>query len=143
MIKIGKDISKFSSYSYKPTNKEELKEIINSRFDEEGTDCDLNDIDVSLVTDMSWLFACTDFTGDISEWDVSHVTKMMGMFSRSKFNGDISNWDVSKVDDMSRMFQHAHFDQDISNWKIRQDCDTMYMFLDCPIKEKYKPNILR
>ena len=143
MIKIGKDISKFSSYSYKPTNKEELKEIINSRFDEEGTDCDLNDIDVSLVTDMSWLFACTDFTGDISEWDVSHVTKMMGMFLRSKFNGDISNWDVSKVDDMSRMFQHAYFNQDISNWKIRQDCDTMYMFLDCPIKEKYKPNILR
>ena len=138
MIKIGKNISRFSKHSCRPTSKKELVITINDRISKEGNECNLNDIDTSLIYDMSWLFACTDFTGDISEWDVSHVTKMMGMFSRSKFNGDISNWDVSKVDDMSRMFQHAHFDQDISNWNIIQDCDTMYMFLGCQIKEKYK-----
>ena len=143
MIKIGKDISKFSSYSYKPTNKEELKEIINSRFDEEGPNCDLNDIDVSLVTDMSWLFACTDFTGDISEWDVSHVTDMSWMFNGSKFNGDISKWDVSKVESMVYMFNYSKFNKDISRWKINKKCATYDIFLNCPIKEEHRPKALR
>ena len=89
MIKIGKNLSSFSTYSCRPTSKKELVILINNRVSKEGLNCNLNDIDTSLITDMSWLFACTDFTGDISEWDVSHVTKMMGMFSRSKFNGDI------------------------------------------------------
>ena len=33
MIKIGKDISKFSTYSYKPESKEELKEIIKKKIE--------------------------------------------------------------------------------------------------------------
>ena len=167
MIKIGKDISKFSSYSYKPTNKEELKEIIKFRIDKEGADCDLNDIDVSLVTDMSWLFACTDFNGDISKWNTSNVTDMSWMFNWSKFNGDISKWDISKaknlqsmferskfnndisrwkmssVNNISYMFCRSQFNQDISNWKIRQDCATNNMFHNCSIKEENKPKSLQ
>ena len=33
-------------------SKEELEELIEQRIDEQGPDCDLNDIDVSRVTDM-------------------------------------------------------------------------------------------
>ena len=49
MLKIGKDISKFSSYSCRPADKNELKDIIESRIIMYGDNCDLNDIDVSLI----------------------------------------------------------------------------------------------
>ena len=43
--------------------------------------------------------------GDINDWDVSQVTDMSWMFYRAySFNCDISNWDVSQVTDMSSMF---------------------------------------
>ena len=69
MIKIGKDISKFSSYYCQPADKNELREIIKSRIEKEGLNCDLNDIDTSLITDMSWLFSgeiFDRFNGNIS-----------------------------------------------------------------------------
>ena len=113
-LKIGKNLSNFSTYSCQPADKKELKKIIEERINKEGSECDLNDIDTSLITDMSSLFAYSSFNGDISNWDVSNVTDMWGMFSCSMFNGNISNWDVSQVEDMSRMFQHSHFKQDIS-----------------------------
>ena len=74
-------IKKGSSYKYFPQTKEELKEIIEKRIKDEGNEADLNDIDVSNITDMSTLFS-----------------------NQEKFNCDISNWDVSNVTDMSRMF---------------------------------------
>ena len=71
MIKIGKNLSKFSKYSCRPTSKSELQDIIKSRTKKEGNNCNLNDIDVSLIDDMSYLFAQSNFNGNISEWDVS------------------------------------------------------------------------
>ena len=104
MIKIGKNISSFSTYSYKPESFKELKNIITSRISKEGPECDLNDIDVSLVTDMSYLFYNTVFNGDISRWNTSRVIDMSYMFKYSLFNGDISKWDVSNVESMEDMF---------------------------------------
>ena len=46
-------------------SKKELKELIKQRIAEQGPSCDLNDIDVSKVTDMSYLFFETSFDGDI------------------------------------------------------------------------------
>ena len=80
-----------NNYKYFPETKKELKDIIKQRIKQEGNKVDLNDIDVSKITDMSHLFELTDFNGDISNWDVSNVT------------------------------------------------DMRYMFVNCPIKEKYKP----
>ena len=114
MIKIGNNISSFSTYSYRPANREELKKIINERINKYGTECDLNDIDTSLITDMSWLFYNLDFIGDISKWDTSKVENMVAMFAFSKFN------------------------QDISNWKINKDCKTTDMFNKSSIKDEYK-----
>ena len=118
-LKIGKDLSEWSSYSCQPTTKDELIEIIRDRIRKEGYDCDLNDIDTSLITDMSYLFG------------------------QSSFNGDISNWNVSNVDNMGRMFSNSKFNRDISKWKINKNCDTTNMFKDCPIRDEYKPKLPR
>ena len=118
-LKIGKNLSEWSAYSCQPKTKDELKEIIKKRISEQGNECDLNDIDTSLITDMAWLFHNMEFNGDISKWDVSNVNDMSSMFHTSKFNGDISKWNISK------------------------DCDTFNMFLDCYIKDEYKPKSLR
>ena len=167
MIKIGNDISSFSTYSCQPKSNEELKIIIGSRISKYGPKCDLNDIDTSLITDMSdlfyyssfdgdisnWnvrnvksmheMFYYSNFNGDISNWDVSNVENMVGMFERSKFNGDISNWDVSKVKGISYAFALSSFNRDISNWNISKDCDVRSMLFRCQIKEECKPNTLR
>lgn len=102
----------------RPTSKEELKRLINQRIEEQGLNCDLNDIDVSRVTDMSDLFFSSKFNGDISEWNVSSVRNMNGMFYNSKFNGDISKWDVHNVESMLNMFNESKFNGDISGWDV-------------------------
>ena len=140
-LKIGKNISDFSIYSCQPKTKEELEQIINDRISKEGTNCDLNDIDTSLITDMAWLFHNMEFNGDISKWDVSNVKYMDYMFLKSGFNGDISNWDVSKMRRMDSMFYKSKFNNDISNWKINSKCDTYNMFAGTTIKEQFKPKL--
>ena len=164
-LKIGKNLSEWSSYSCQPKTRSELKEIIKYRISKEGPSCDLNDIDTSLITDMSYLFDYSLFNGDISKWDVSNVIYMTCMFQESKFNGDISNWDVSKVkkmnfmfcestfngdisnwnvsevENMRWMFRNSEFNKDISKWNIKSNCDTTNIFKDCHIKEEYKPKL--
>ena len=109
--------NKSNNYKYFPETKEELKDIIKQRIKTEGNNVDLNDIDVSKITDMSYLFAYLDlFRGNISKWDVSNVTSMTSMFDGCiLFNQDLSKWNVSKV-----------------RWYS-------YMFDGCPIKDEYKP----
>ena len=138
-LKIGKNLSEWSAYSCQPTTKDELKETIKDRISKEGHYCDLNDIDVSQITDMSDLFFMSKFNGDISKWDVSNVKNMFDMFADSKFNGDISKWNVSNVKNMGHMFHFSKFNHDISNWEINKDCKVYDMFYRCPIKEEYKP----
>ena len=140
-LKIGKNLSNFSTYSCQPKTKDELVEIISERTINDGYKCDLNDIDTSLITDTSWLFSWSDFNGNISKWDVSNVNDMHGMFSGSKFNGDISKWNVINVVNMSYMFCDAKFTGDISKWKINLRCYVTSMFSGCPIKNHLKPKL--
>ena len=108
----------------------ELKSIIGSFIANFGNECDLNWIDVSNITDFSYLFWGSTFNGDISKWDVSNATNMYGMFSCSKgFQGDISNWDVSNVKDMTRMFAYnTSFNQDIGKWDVHNVTSFQEMF---------------
>ena len=105
-----------------------LKDIISQEIRKYGTNADLNHIDVSNVTDMSYMFSNSEFNGDISNWNVSNVTNMSYMFENSKFNGDISNWDVSNVTNMRFMFGNSEFNGDISNWNVSNVTDMSYMF---------------
>ena len=134
-------IKKSNLYKYFPQSKEELKSIIETRIKDEGNEVNLNNIDVSNITDMSYLFARKDFNGDISNWDVSNVKDMAGMFFECKsFNKDISTWDVSNVTNMSYMFYECtSFNQDISDWDVLNVKDMYNMLTNCPIEKKYKP----
>ena len=133
---------KSNQYKYFPETKKELKAIIKQRIKDEGNEVDLNDIDVSNITDMYDLFANLDFNGNISTWDVSNVKDMSGMFFGCElFNQDISKWYVSNVINMYNMFNGCvKFNQDISSWNVSNVKDKDDMFHSCPIKEKYKPN---
>ena len=117
-------------YNFKPSDKEELQKFIRRRIREQGPNCDLNDIDVSEVDDMSWLFENSTFNGDISQWDVSNVKDMSYMFYFSAFNGDISQWDVSNVENMRYMFERSKFNGDISKWDVSSVWNMSYMFED-------------
>ena len=153
-------------YKYFPETKRELKDIIKKRIEQEGKEVDLNDIDTSKITDMSYLFDGFDFNGDISKWNVSNVTNMQSMFLGClSFNQDISGWDVSKVTNMAYMFAECEsfnqdisrwdvskvnqmysmffmclsFNQDISRWNVSKVTSMVDIFYKCPIQEKYKP----
>ena len=125
----------FNSKFRKITSKRDLQKIIIDAIKENGPNCDLNWIDVSGVTDMSFLFNFTEcldyseakhfrkqhpFNCDISKWDVSNVKSMEGMFwGCDEFNQDISNWNVSNVKDMEQMFTFAKkFNQPIGKWDV-------------------------
>ena len=129
------------NYNYFPKTKEELQDLIDERIEQEGNEVDLNDIDVSEITDLSGLFTNSDFNGDISKWDVSNVTDTHCMFYNCrKFNVGISNWDVSKVTNMYGMFYKCtSFNQDLSSWNVSKVTSMYGMFMGCPIEDKYKP----
>lgn len=103
-----------------PTTWAELKQLLQEKFIKEGrgtaqNPINLNDIDVSNISNMNLLFAGrTQFNYiDISEWDISNVTTMQGMFAGCKLLmsvGNINNWDISNVENMKDMFKHCNVD---------------------------------
>ena len=111
-------------WSAQPRSKYELQEEMKKRI--QRGQYNLNDIDTSKITDMSYLFFCCDYVKDIDKidisfWDTSRVTSMEFMFSCCyKFNSDISRWDVSNVQNMQSMFYNCeNFEQDLSKWNIK------------------------
>ena len=132
-------------YTCQPTTMYELQQIIIQRIQEDGPDCDLNDIDVSKIIDMSHLFGANiykifkDFNGDISQWDVSNVKYMYSMFSYcEKFNCDISKWDVSNVKKMEYIFYKCKkFNCNINGWDVSNVKYMTNAFKDCPTQPKW------
>ena len=137
--------TKSHTYSCKPKTKNELQEIIIQRIKEDGNECDLNDIDVSKIEDMSFLFNAREndifkkFNGDIGQWDVSNVETMEWMFYRcEQFNCDLSRWDVSNVKNMERMFGWCKkFNQDLNKWNVSNVETMFHAFIGCPAKPKW------
>ena len=62
-----------------PENKDELKNIIKF-YSKNYYKYSLNWLNVSGITDMSYLFEKSEYNGDISMWDTSNVTNMENMF---------------------------------------------------------------
>ena len=136
-----------------PTNILQLVELIKYNVRLHGWTCDLNNIDVSNISNISGLFAQTwpystdvktydlnAFNGDISQWDVSNVTDMSFMFYHSNFTGDISQWDVSNTTNMYNMFRDSIWNGDISNWDVSNVTDMKSMFDHSKFTGKYSIN---
>jgi hypothetical protein len=138
-------------FKYQPQTREELIQIIKDEtqrqldeaydYIEEDDDryglvtIDLNFIDVSKITDMSYVFnqaiswenkdlviKFDDFQGFyllIDKWDVSNVTNMQGMFQDVEFRADLYDWNVSNVKDMRSMFYCCGlFDSNLCHWDV-------------------------
>ena len=132
-------------YSCQPKTKEELQEIIIKRIENKGNECDLNDIDVSKIDDMSCLFDAdtecdgndifNNFNGEISLWNVSNVEDMNNMFNGClNFNCDISDLDVSNVTNMNGMFKDCvKFNGDkLYKWNVSNVMSMDNAFWNCP-----------
>ena len=115
-----------------PTTVDELRREIKTRLDQ--GQYNLNDIDTSKITDMSYLFSgyknISDI--DISKWDTSKVEDMSYMFFHcDTFNSDLSSWDVSNVKNMNSMFGFCYkFNGDLSNWDVSKvtNMDSMFCY---------------
>ena len=146
---------------YRPKTKDELVDCIKEQLKLQGSNANLNIIDVSEITDMSHLFYkfkskirnidiskwnvsgvkdmsgmfedCISFNSDLSEWNVSMVEDMYNMFNNcTLFNSDLSKWDVSEVKYMSGMFYDCElFNSDLSKWDMSRVKDMVYMFYGC------------
>ena len=93
-----------------PQTKEELVDIIRDAIVTYGKEVDLNFIDTSKITDMSYLFA--------SPFPPLFSSDYFSGYGFDNFNGNISKWDVSNVKDMSYMFlDNFEFNQPLNDWK--------------------------
>ena len=125
--------SKANQYTCHPKNRNELKNILKERL-KKDKNADLNDIDVSQIGNMEYLFGDLDpHYIDISEWDVSNVKNMYCMFFKCpNFNSDLSKWNISQVRNMAFMFYGCeNFNCDLSNWNVSNITITNRMFLEC------------
>ncbi|MBO5003740.1 MAG: DUF285 domain-containing protein [Clostridia bacterium] len=126
-------------YRCSPKTKFELLTMIHIMIQNENL-YNLNCIDVSNITDMSYLFYNNTYPIeiikklDISEWNVSNVTDMCNMFKDVKaFNGKtLENWDVSNVTNMRGMFAGCEdLNCNLNNWDVSNVTDMAYMFTEC------------
>lgn len=102
--------SQTKSLRLRPTSNAELRSLIEQELERQGPDADLNFIDTSLITDMSYLLEGLFIANiKIDEWDTSNVLDMSGMFEDCyNFTGTgLGKWDVSNVYNMSHMFEGA------------------------------------
>ena len=142
----------YKPYTYAPKSFDELRKIIEDRYDELGPGTkqdpiDFNDIDVSNIDSFynknagefgKGIFQKTKFKYiDISDWNVSNIESMRNMFfmcTELKSVGDISYWNVSNIESMRNMFfmcTELKSVGDISYWDVSNVTSMRNMFYEC------------
>lgn len=127
-----------------PKDSDELKEIIEDRYNKlgpgtEDKPIDFNDIDTSNITKFGNLFNRLKFEYiDISSWNTSRVVSMENMFYSCEnlvSIGDIGEWDVRDVVSFRGMFFNCGSLEnigDLSDWEVTDKLrDTCGMFNMC------------
>ena len=135
--KLEKPINSEDHYEYFPKTKKEL--IYNIKECLENKNYNLNCIDTSKITDMSYLFSYIIVLSEneqiyLDNWDVSNVKNMESMFRNCYYiNPDLSNWDVSNVKNMTAMFYNCKnfTGEGIKNWNVSNVESMDYMFSYC------------
>ena len=104
-------------------SKKELREYLKSEIKRQGKNVVIQDIDVSLIEDLSDLFvdiADRVKTLDLSGWKTSNVKNMSYMFYKCEVlkSLDLSGWDTSNVEDMRLMFSYCQAPYEVIDNKI-------------------------
>ena len=130
--------SKINQYQYFPKNKKELIAIIKKKYEENNKSnmLDLNDIDISKITDLSYLFEnIKPIKVDMNNWDVSHVKDIHGLFWVNKIVEEIhiENWDVRNVESVYGAFYFCTNlkELNLDNWKFEKCTEFDIMFKGC------------
>lgn len=134
----------YKTHSSKPTDFNELRQVVLNRFKEEGPGTEkepisFNDIDVSNIktfhnSDIG-VFGYSDYEYiDISGWDTSNVTDMKYMFNRSEklksVNG-LDKIDTSNVENMEGMFTNCKSLENVPKFDTSNVTDMQKMFIAC------------
>ena len=77
---------------WKPKDSNELRDVIRGTIKVYGNEVNLNWIDVSEITDMTYMFQYSQFNGDISQWDVRNVEYTKNMFYMSPLKYNAPKW---------------------------------------------------
>ena len=119
--------------------KEELYEYIKSEIEKQGENVVIRDLDVSLIDDLSFLFAgIVDGVKsiDLSGWKTSKVKNMGWMFSYCGHlkSLNLSGWDTSKAETMCMMLCGCEQlkSLDLSGWDTSKVKDFDFIFVNCP-----------
>ena len=119
-------------------SKEELQEYLKSEIKKQGENVVIQNLDVSLIKDLSELFRgiCLGVkTLDLSGWNTSNVKDMSEMFSycNSLKSLDLSGWNTSDVESMNGMFYRCSSLKsiDLSGWDTSNVKKMGSMFCYC------------
>ena len=122
---------------------EKLREYLKSEIEKQGENVVIQNLDVSHIEDLSWLFvgiAAEVKTLDLSGWKTSNVKDMSWMFGGCKAleSLDLSGWDVSNVKTMNDMFACCENIErlDISGWDTSKVKNMARMFFGRPVPDE-------
>ena len=121
----------------KVESKDQLKSIIQERYNKNKLFIDLTDLNISELDDLSDIFyQFLVEVVDISGWDTSNVITMEDMFcccKKLKKIIGIENLDVSKLEYTNHMFYECKnlVELDLTNWNPISLQNTYDMFYDC------------
>ena len=133
--KLDKPIDSEDHCIYFPKTKEELISNIKELFDKGETD--LNCIDTSEITDMSYLFKnIRSINFDVSNWDVTEYDRLDCLFFNCQCIETViglETWDVSNVKDFTGFFSQCSNlkNVNVSGWKLYNAMITYAMFFGC------------
>ena len=100
---------------YKPTSSKELRLIVNDG------DIPLDDVDVSDITDFSFLFShVKKINGCIENWDMRNAVTIENAFIMSEFECNLSKWNVPNLRNIRFAFYKSKIEFDITYWKIKR-----------------------
>ena len=97
---------------------------------------DANNLDVSNVTDGSYMFyGCANSTEiDVSQWDTSRIINFDNMFSNCQSLAflNVNNWDMISGRSLSDMFAYSGItDIDLSKWNTENINNLSNLFFSC------------
>ena len=124
-------------------SKEQLIEYLESEIKKQGKNVVIQNLDVSLIEDLSELFR--DIADEVeslnlSGWKTSGVKDMSWMFGgcRRLESLNVSGWDTSNVEDMDSMFFGCEQlkSLDLSGWDTYKVKDFDFIFVNCPAPYK-------